>query len=191
MPLVLVATPGGASSNSYSDVATAQSYFDGRAFSDAWTAATLVQQTQALVHATALLDRERWAGAKGTTYTGALTQALAFPRRWLPTLEVDAAPQLVSEYYIDIALGFFDPALIPVPIVRATCELALELLRAGTTDPLSKDSTRNVKRKRVDVLDTEYLPPWQRVRGLGYFPAVIALIAPLLRASSGGNVERV
>lgn len=192
MALTLVVTPGAANANSYADVTTADAYFEARAFSSAWTSVVDPEiKKQALIYATTLLDRERWAGAKGATYTVALTQALAWPRRWAQTLEADAAPELISEYFIDIGLGYFSELTIPLPIVRATCELALEILRAGTTDPFTKDSTRNVKRKRIDVLETEYFSPGQRARGLGLFPAVVALIAPLLRSSGAAQVERI
>ncbi len=191
MALTLNATVGGATANSYLTVSAADSYFDGRAFADAWTAATTAQKEQALVHATMLLDRERWAGAKGVDYTTALTQSLAWPRRWVGTLEADSAPQLVSEFFIDTAIGYFSALTIPQPILRAACELALEILRAGTTDPFTKDTTRNVKRKRVDVIDTEYFGVAQRARGLALFPSVVALIAPLLRGATATQVERV
>lgn len=191
MALTLIATVGGATSNSYVTAADADAYFDGRAFASAWTSATTGQKEQALVYATTLLDRERWLGAKGSTFTLALTQALAWPRRWATTLEADAGPEIISEYFIDTALGYYSELTIPPPIVRATCELALEILRAGTTDPFTLDRTRNVKRKKIDVIDTEYFAPGQRARGLGLFPAVVALIAPLLRSSGASEVERV
>lgn len=192
MALVLVSAVGGASSNSFLSLSEAESYFEGRPFAAAWTGSTTALKEQALVYATTLLDRERWAGAKGVSYTSALTQALAWPRRWATTLEVDAAPQLVSEWFIDTATGYYSALTIPQPIQRATCELALEILRAGDADPFTKDSTRNVKRKRIDVLETEYFDVGQRARGLALYPSVAALIAPLLRGvSSAHQIERV
>jgi hypothetical protein len=193
MTLTLVATPGAANANSYADVATADAYFEARAFSSAWTSVTDQEvKKQALMYATQLLDRERWAGAKGITYAGSLTQALAWPRRWAGTLEQDANPgQLVTEFFIDTAIGFYSELTIPTPIVRATCELALEILRAGSSDPFTLDTTRNIKRDRVGPLETEFFDIGQRARGLGMFPAVVALIAPLLRTSSGACWERV
>lgn len=191
MPLTLLSTAGGATSNSYASVAEATAYLEGRLFAAAWTAATVAQQEQALVYATTLLDRERWRGAKGITSTGALTQALAWPRRWAGTLEQDAPSEWVAEFFVDTATVYYSSLTVPAPIVRATAELALELLKAGDTDPFGKDGTRNVRRKTVDVLTTEYVDASQRARGLAIYPNVLALIAPLLRDASGRMIERV
>lgn len=191
MPLVLDATAGGASSNSYVSLADAETYFEGRPFASAWTGADQADKEQALVYATTILERERWLGAKGATYQAALTQALAWPRRWVPTLEWDAAPQLVSEFFIDTATGYYGELTVPTPIVRATCELALEILRAGDTDPFSVDSTSNIKREKTGPLETEYFEPTNSVTGIGFYPNVVALIAPLLRSSAGMQSERV
>ncbi|HXG70334.1 MAG TPA: DnaT-like ssDNA-binding protein, partial [Gemmatimonadaceae bacterium] len=75
--------------------------------------------------------------------------------------------------------------------VQATCELALEILRAGTTDPFSKDDTRNIQQETVDVISTTYFAPGDRARGLALFPTVTGLIAPLLRSAGATLVERV
>lgn len=189
MALILDATPGGAAANTYVLLTDAETYFLSRPFSAAWTASTDPVKSQALAYATILLDRQRWLGTKGTTSSGALTQALAWPRRWAPTLEFDSYPQFVTDNFIDTSTAFFSSLTIPTPIVRATCELALEILNAGTTDPLTKDPTRNIKREKIDVLETEYFDPQYRVYGLGLFPAVMALIAPLLR-SMAREVDR-
>jgi hypothetical protein len=194
--LTLIATAGAANANSYADVATADAYFEARPFSSAWTGVTDPEvKKQALIYATSVLDRLRWAGAKGATYASALTQALAWPRRWATTLEADAVPQLVAEYFIDTSLAYYSELVIPRPIVQGTCELALEMLRAGTTgvDPLTSVASRDVKRERVDVLETEYVGTGERVQGLARFPAVVSLVAPLLRGGGAGAllVERV
>lgn len=188
MPLVLDATVGGASSNSYVDLTTAESYMLGRV--NPWTG-TDAAKTAALVNATSLLEQEQWAGTKGSTATSALTQALAWPRRWVPTLEFTAYPEYITDNFIDTSVAFYSSLTIPQPLVRATCELAMELLRAGTTDRLTYDSKRNVKRKTVDVLTTEYFEPWQRARGLGYFPSVLSLVAHLMRNADAAEVQRV
>lgn len=190
MTLTLVATVGGSTSNSYCDVTAADSYFEGRAFSSSWTGADDDTKTVALVHATSLLEREKWKGTKGQTPGSAVAQSLSWPRRWAPTLEADSPPDFIAEYFIDLTVGFYSELTIPVPIVRATCELALEIIRAGTTDPFTRDSTRNVKRKTVDVLTTEFFDVADRARGLGLFPAVAALVAPLLRQGDAAEVVR-
>lgn len=186
MAITLVDTAGDASANTYASLTTATAYFAARPFSTAWTSASVDDQSAALAFATTLLDNLRWKGAKGSTANSALTQALAWPRHWAPTLEADANEEFVAEYFIDLSVTYFSSLTIPTPIVRATCEIALEILRAGSTDPFTRDTTRNVQRETVDVITTEYLAPAQRVYGLGQFPTVVALIAPLLR---GGSVE--
>lgn len=191
MALVLVATVGAANANSFTTVAAADAYFDGRPFASAWTSATTGAKEQALVYASTILNQQRWKGARGTTTVLGQTQALAWPRRWAPTLESDAAPDFISEYFVDTTLGYYSELTIPTPIVQATCELALEILRAGTTDPFSKDDTRNIKTETVDVISTTYFDPGQRAYGLALFPTVANLIAPLLRSSGGIEVERV
>ncbi len=192
MSVTLDATVGGTVSNSYVDLDTAETYFEGRPFSSAWKAASSSSKEQALVYATTLLDRERWAGAKGTSVTVAQTQALAWPRRWALTLEADADPEYVSEYFIDTTLGYYSDLTIPKPIKNATCELALAILGSGTSDPFSLDTTRNIKQEVVGPLSTTYFDPGQQASGIGLYPNVVALIAPLLRQSGYTRmIERV
>lgn len=188
MPLVIDATVGGATSNCYVSLADAETYMLGRV--NPWTG-TDVQKTAALVNATTVLEQESWAGTKGNDPASALVQALAWPRRWVPTLEFTAYPEYVTDNFIDTSVAFYSSLTIPAPLVQATCELAMELLRAGTTDRLSFDRSRNVKMKKVDVLETEYFDPWQRARGLGLFPSVLAKIAHLLRSADCAEVSRV
>lgn len=194
MTLTLDATVGGAASNSYATAAQGDSYFDGRPFASAWTSATTAVKEQALVYATSLLDRERWAGIKGMTTVSAYTQALAFPRRWVPSLEFDQQEDYIAEYFVDLTVAYYSSLTIPTPVVRACCELALALLNAGASDPfVDASGIRNIKREKVDVIETEYVDLALRSRGLGLFPQVVALIAPLLRTQSGAGagVERI
>lgn len=190
MPLVLDATVGGATSNAYVDRDDANTYFEGRASTAAWDAAFNDAKDKALVNATDLLERLKWAGAKGMTPAGALTQALAWPRRWAPTLEADAAPEFVAVDFIDTSVAYYSELTIPRPIVRACCELALVILTAGTTDIFASDLKR-VKRKKVDALETEFFDSQDALRGISRYPHVLQLITPLLRSAGGIEVERV
>lgn len=192
--MAIDATVGGATSNAYCLASDGDAYFAGRLFASAWTNATQQQKEAALIYATTLLDREKWVGTKGSTTVSSYTQALAWPRRWAPSLEFDQQEDYIAEYFVDLTVAYYSSLVIPQPIIRATCELALALLQAGTTDPfVDANGTRNIKREKVDVIETEYLDVQQRTRGLGLFPQVIALIAPLLRTQSGAGagVERV
>lgn len=193
MTLTLDATVGGSAANSYLDQAAAAAYFAGRPFASAWTNADATAggaRDQALVFATSVLEREKWAGAKGMTPQGALTQALAWPRRWAPTREIDAGAQVITEYFIDLSVAYYDSTTIPKPIKDATCELALVILGAGAADPFTDDA-RRVKRKAIGgAIDIEYFATQDSIRGLAHFPHVVRLVSHLLR-TSGLEVERV
>ncbi|TGE04632.1 DnaT-like ssDNA-binding protein [Hymenobacter fodinae] len=79
----------------------------------------------------------------------------------------------------------YDSTTIPDALKRAVAELALDAL-SGNLNP-NIGSTPQVKRKKVDVLETEFFEARQRptIR-----PAVSGYLAPLL-ASNGLNVPVV
>jgi hypothetical protein len=113
--MALVATPGAANANSFSDVAEGDIYFGERLFSASWIAATAGQKESALIMATRLIAAWFiWNGQASSS-----TQALPFPRIGLLS-----------------RTGFLIPSdVIPRELKEATFELALVLLNAGTTDP--------------------------------------------------------
>lgn len=190
-PPALVATAGGATSNVYVTLANAETYITAHPYPTGWTGATDDAKNTALLRACQVLDWQKWLGNKGMTTATATTQALAWPRRWAPTLEYDAPPDALSEYFIDTSVIYYSSLVIPAPIWKANIELALELLRV-TTDPYAAaaDPNRDVVRKKIDVLEWEYLAPQLRARGLGRFPAVMALVGPVLRGATGTAWQR-
>ena len=95
--------------NSYASLAEAQAIAATRLFASAWNGATEQTQSQALITATALLDRMRWQGR-----ALAPTQPLAWPR--VP----DRCPH-----------GYPLTAATPPAIVTACVELAIYLLTQG------------------------------------------------------------
>jgi hypothetical protein len=95
--------------NSYVSLADAQAIAATRLFANAWNGATEQTQSQALITATALLDRMRWLGRPV-----APTQPLAWPR--VP----DRCPH-----------GYPLGAATPPTIVTACVELAIHLLTQG------------------------------------------------------------
>ncbi|MDQ0250811.1 hypothetical protein J2W22_002875 [Sphingomonas kyeonggiensis] len=103
---MILPTPG---TNSYVSLDAANALASGRLFTAAWTAATGDTRAQALMTATALLDRMQWQGRRL-----APTQPLAWPR------VADRCPE-----------GFPLTADIPTPIAAATVELAIFLLGNG------------------------------------------------------------
>ncbi len=172
MALTIVATAGASNANSYVTAAEATTYMAARLNSSAWTDAD--DSGVALAEATREIDLCAFAG-----YRSDDDQALQWPRQ--SVLDPDAA---------SYGLTYYDSDEIPTRVKNATCELALEFLKAGTTDVAALDATENVIRKTVDVLTTEYVPVSERARGLARYPRVLAYLRPLL-ASSGGRLNIV
>jgi hypothetical protein len=112
MAPTVVATAKDPNANSYCDEDFAADYFDGRLNAGAWSADPALQPT-ALVMATMRLEQEKYKGTRSTQ-----TQALKFPR--IGVTDDDG-----------VALN---PDVVPVDVKRATCELALAMLAAGTGD---------------------------------------------------------
>lgn len=164
MPTV-VAAVGSASANSFVTVAECDTYCDGRLNASAWTdEGDDDQKARAVIEATRELSAKRWVGTQASS-----AQALAWPRSFAINPDVTWA-----------SWAYYDSTVIPQRVKDATCELALQFLIAGTTDIVALDPTLNVRRKVVDVLETEYFEPPQRVKGLDRFPSVTRFIAPLL-----------
>jgi DnaT-like ssDNA binding protein len=156
------ATVGGGSSNSFVTADEFTAYTDTRLNIDAYTNASSGDRDKALMEATRELNVLRYGGNKATT-----GQALLFPRFLL--IDPD------SMWYT-----FYDSAIIPQRIKDATCELALEFLKGGTTDMASLDQTIGIKSETVGPIRTEYTDPTQRAQGIARFPRVLKLIRPLL-----------
>ncbi len=130
MALILDATVGGPSSNTYITLAEAEIYFESRLNSANWTAANDATKNQALAHATALLDREPFDGVKASS-----SQNLKFPRSGL-----------VEDG------GAVSTSIVPGCVKAAVCELALVLLGS---DIQEHSELSKFKRLKVDVIDIE------------------------------------
>jgi hypothetical protein len=165
VPVTIDATAGGAASNSYATVAEADAYLEARLNSAAWTGDE--PKKQALVEAARELTALGYVG-----YRTSETQALAWPRFNAPD------PDGTSDY------AYYDTTEIPRRIKDAQCELALEFLRAGTSDIAGTDTNAGVIQKVVDVLSTTW-QPGQRPQGLARFPRVQRLLEPLLAIGTG------
>lgn len=130
MAVTVVATIGGATSNSYLSVADADAYFNNRLNAAAWTGETDAdQKARALIQATEWLEGFTYVGARVTT-----TQRLSWPR-------------------IDEGDDAFTTTEIPLNLQRACCELALHLLRAGSTDPLAPSGLEAFSTIQVGPID--------------------------------------
>ena len=117
---------GKADANSYASVTDADAYFDGHLYASAWTGTTADSKAAALVMATRLIDAEyQFNGFRAHD-----VQALQWPREKCP----DPDASLVSVSVLGwVGDNFVEPDLVPAPVVRATCEMARELLIADRT----------------------------------------------------------
>lgn len=158
MTISLNATVGSASANSFVTEAEADAYLEARPNSGAWTGTTTKQQ--ALIQSTRLLSALTWQGTRVDA-----TQALSWPRQWVQDLD---AP---------VGTTYFATTVVPQWLKDATCELALEVLKAGTTDLFALPSTEGVIQKTVGPLTTVYADPTLRKTELRRYPMVWQLIS--------------
>lgn len=106
--------------------------------------ATDTAYENAIINATRYLDgkyRPRWKGCR----VNALAQALEWPRANV-LYEADGEQLTYSSY--------LPTTTIPQRLKDATCEAALRAL----SGPLAIDASASVRRKKIDVLETEYAP---------------------------------
>lgn len=117
MPFTFDSAVGSTTANSFVSVEFADEYIGGKLYATDWPAtsagADLLKKQQALVDATRVLNALQYQGTKTAT-----TQRLKHPRYDLPD---------DNEWY-------FSSTEIALPLMEATCELALSFLQ---TDPAS------------------------------------------------------
>lgn len=188
MALLLVATPGASDANAYADVAAANLAATYRIGSNAtgWAALTPDQKIQALVTAARDIDTLADTRADGwmLDFTGlraSASQSMQFPRS---------------------GLDDWTNTEIPDPVVSANIELAFTYVPAFastfTGDVLSADpAAYRVKRKKVDVLETEYFEAGPAPTALERFPAIVQRLlsavltwTPVQQIWGGGSVVR-
>lgn len=178
MALTLDATVGGPASNSYATVAAATLVADYQLGAAGWAALTADQKIQALVTATRDIDSIEGVlpGFIGVRATD--TQALAWPRAGTDDYDDNELPDVLVEATIALALSYIGAV-------------------AAGSDVLNTDRTNgNVKRKKVDVLETEYFAPTEdSALILSRFPPIVQrLLTSLMNLVIGGwgsaNVSR-
>lgn len=149
MAVVIVATVGSASANSYLTLADAQAIIDGLvedADVTAWASATTDQKNRALYTATQRLDRERYLGARATD-----TQALQWPRTGVRKPDTYINTYTVG-FPFRISTDYFTDAEIPDQIKRAQVVLAVYLNNNPDGIGLSGlEDYKNVKIGSIDV----------------------------------------
>lgn len=176
----LSATPGADDATSYLALAAFAAYAE-RAGVGAGTYSD-AKITRALEQATQRLDLELYVGVPTDA-----AQALAWPRTG--ALDPDRALVLVRGEAAPVAITCFPTDVIPRRMRVATAELALQIL-AGA-DLRAVDDTRNIKRERVDVLETEYIGAREAADALTRWPSVWRAIAPLVVAAPGDAAAQV
>lgn len=173
MTLVVNAAVGDPAANSFVLESEAIAFAATRLNLIGWVtlAGTTCTQTevQALMESTREMSALLYQG-----YRASSTQALSWPR------ELAVNPDMTSSYY-----ALYDDNVIPQRVKDATCELAFEFLKAGTTDIATLDSGLDVVERQVGPLRTRYAAPSQRAQGLARFPRVVRLISPLLAVGIG------
>lgn len=168
----LVNTVGGATSNSYPDVAYADAYFSTRAGASDWVASTdTATKESCLITATWRIDQET---AKG--YRASATQRLSWPRLYVP--DPDGAPTAT----------YLDGASIPRAVLEAVCELALVLFRS-TSDWLKPGALEAFSQLSIPGISLTPAPSAPRPGALP--DVVLRLLSGLLVASDGGSYRLI
>jgi hypothetical protein len=185
VPITITATVGSASANSYCTeaefIARAATRLNVPAGTTVSGSTCTEAEKQALIEAQRELTVLAWKAGRVNS-----TQALAWPRAYA---EDPDAPSLLGTA---LATDFwFSTTEIPQRVKDAQIELAFEFTRAGTTDLAAADPNTGVIEKTVGPLTTRW-ESYARPTGLGRFPRIVALIAPLLETGAGAmEVERV
>lgn len=148
--------------NTYIDEADADAYFDGSLSRDDWSVLDTDVKERALITATRMLDRQKWAGTKTDP-----DQALAWPRTGLTDRDGNE----------------LDSATVPQAIKDAQAELALSLY----LDPQVQTNTGtglNTKRLKAGSAEIEYFRPTRNAR----FPTIIQELVGLYLQGSAALV---
>lgn len=175
MPVTLVidATVGGAAANAFVTEAEQIAYMAARLNASTWTTVAGVSCTEtekaAIIESTREVSYKQFLGTRATS-----TQSLSWPR-WF-VLDPDAP----TWGYV-----YFAQTVVPQRVKDATMELAFQFVKAGTTDIAALDPLYTIKRKKIDVLETEY-DSNRRPVGLRRYPRVWERLAPLLATGATG-----
>ena len=141
MPIALVKEDGTglANANTYASQADGDTYAEGRLNSTDWSTATSDNKNRALAQATLAIDSEyQFYGFKTTQ-----AQALQWPRRECPDPDYTAAILPVGHF----RPGSYLPSdEVPAAVVKATCEMAIQLLKGDRTGDVQGAGI-----KRVDI----------------------------------------
>ena len=140
MSLTLIKEDGTglANANTYALVADGDAYHEGHLYASAWTAAVTGDKEKSLVMATRLIDAEfQFNGSRRLN-----TQALQWPRRECPDPDSESG---VLPGLLLTRGSFLDETKVPPVVVRATAELARELLKQDRTDDPDGEGLKSLR----------------------------------------------
>lgn len=179
MPISIVATAGAANANSFATEAEFIAYAAARLNVPSGTtvSGSTCSETEkaALIEATRELTLLMYSG-----YRPSSTQALSWPRASAVNpdiLQVESGDSVSELYFAD--------DIIPQRVKDATVELALEFIKAGTTDLAGQDEDAGVIEETLGAMTTRWSESRPRAQGLKRFPRIASLVTPLLSSSAG------
>lgn len=185
MSVTIVPDVGSATANSFASEAEIIAYMNTRLNRTGWTTISGTTCTddekRAMIEATREISALRFAGERVDG-----TQALSWPREDCPNPDAPGIDTVGGE-----TLGDYPSDEIPQRVKDATCELAFQFLKAGTTDLAALDADIGKLSKTTDVLSTTFAEPHQRAQGLARLPRVMELLRPLLDAGATGGLTVV
>lgn len=185
MAVTIDATVGGADANSFVLETEIIAYMNTRLNRTGW--ATISGSTCTDDEKRGMIEATREISA--LTYKGERvnsTQALSWPREDCPNPDSPGIDSVGGE-----TLGDYPSDEIPQRVKDATCELAFQFLKAGTTDVASLDADVNKQAKVTGPLSTTFVAPHERKQGLARYPRVMAFLAPLIDAAKTGGLTVV
>lgn len=145
---MIIATPGGATSNSYVTEAEADSYFAGRLNSDAWDDANADEKEAALLMATRRIEVERFLGVRMDS-----DQALSWPRfgvtydDWL--IPADEVPKQVKDAQCELALAMLQDDVV--------ADTGLEGFREVKVGPIEVTVNESFRSSRLNTVARQFL----------------------------------
>lgn len=181
MAITIVATAGGASSNSYLTLADAQLIIDGfveDADIQHWNTGNTDSRNRALFTATQRLDRERFLGARSTD-----TQALQWPRTGVrkPDTYINT---YATGFPFRISTDYFTDVEIPQQIKYAQAVLAAYL--HNNTDGIGLSGLEDFKNVQIGSLNVTPNLGYGAV-GADKIPPMVERYLTGIRISGPGN----
>ena len=181
MAVVIDATVGGVSANSYLSLVDAQSMIDGMVLSadvTAWGTATTDAKNRALVSAAQRLDRERFLGARSND-----DQAMQWPRTGVRKPDTYINTYAVG-FPFRITTDYFTDEEIPDQVKRAQIELAVYL--NNNTDGISLSGLEDYK--SVSIGSISVTTNTTGAVGADKIPPMVERYLTGLRLSGPGNI---